>query len=184
MGKDSTLAQAQALEFKINFMAGSQPPLGLRIGLSFLGTGYIGKGRGTLASAAAAVACFFLWPYPLIASGILSVLLVFGTWASSYIEKRGWRRDDPRITIDEVSGMLAASILLPRPATLWAALLVLGLAFLLFRLLDIFKPPPVSFAERLPAGWGVMADDMVAGLIANGLVQLTRFIPAGWLGGA
>ncbi len=164
-------------------MAGSQPSLVLRIGLSFFGTGYIGKGGGTLASAVAALGCFFLWPYPLVSSGILLVLSAFGIWASSYAEKRGWGYDDPRITIDEVCGMLAASILLPRPPTLWGALLVLGLAFLLFRLLDIIKPPPVSLMERLPGGWGVMGDDLVAGIIANGLVQLVRLLPQGWLGG-
>lgn len=179
-------------------MADSQPSLVLRIGLSFLGTGYIGKGGGTLASAVAAIGCFFLWPYPLISSILLFVLLVFGIWACSYVQPRGvrrarrarrgrraegWEHDDSRITIDEVCGMLAASILLPRPPTLWGALLVLGLAFFLFRLLDIFKPPPVSFMERLPGGWGVMGDDIVAGIIANGVVQLVRLLPQGWLGG-
>lgn len=167
-------------------MAGSQPSLVLRIGLSFLGTGYIGKGGGTLASAVAAIGCFFLWPYPLISSLLLFVLLVFGIWACSYVQLRraeGWEHDDPRITIDEVCGMLAASILLPRPPTLWGALLVLGLAFLLFRLLDILKPPPVSLMERLPGGWGVMGDDIVAGIMANGIVQLVRLLSQGWLGG-
>ena len=54
-------------------------------------------------------------------------------------------------------------------------------AFLLFRAFDILKPPPVSTAERLPGALGVMADDLVAGLISAILVTAAAAIAHGWL---
>ena len=71
------------------------------------------------------------------------------------------REDDGRIVIDEVVGMLASLALLP------ARIDVAIVGFFLFRLFDIWKPPPARLAERLPGGLGVVMDDVVAGLYAN-----------------
>lgn len=158
-----------------------QPNLAVRMGLSVLGTGYIPKGGGTVASLAALVPAYFLAPYPAIAVPVVIAVFFLGVWGSYYARKHGWVHDDRRITIDEVAGMLLATIWLPYSTTIWQNLLLLGLAFLFFRGLDIFKPFPIKLAEKLPAGWGVMLDDLLAGLIANGLVQLMRFLPSGWL---
>ena len=54
-------------------------------------------------------------------------------------------------------------------------------AFVMFRLFDILKPPPVSTAERLPGALGVMADDLVAGLMAAIVVTIAAAVAHGWL---
>jgi phosphatidylglycerophosphatase A len=93
-------------------------------------------------------------------------LAAAGSWAAGRAERLLGRHDDPRITIDEVAGMLAAlAFLPPRPE-------VIALAFLMFRALDILKPWPLRRAESLPGGLGVMADDLLAGLGANLAGQL------------
>jgi phosphatidylglycerophosphatase A len=78
-------------------------------------------------------------------------------------------RDDGRITIDEVAGMLLSLAWLPATAP---ALFVGGTGFLLFRVFDVAKPPPALAAEQLPGGLGVMADDLVAAVYANACGQL------------
>ncbi|MBA2565209.1 MAG: phosphatidylglycerophosphatase A, partial [Gemmatimonadetes bacterium] len=81
-------------------------------------------------------------------------------------------RDAPSITLDEAAGMLLA--LAAAPPTRGGFLV----AFFLFRALDILKPPPASSLQRLPGGWGVVADDLAAGVLAGGVLLLPRVI--GW----
>jgi phosphatidylglycerophosphatase A len=68
--------------------------------------------------------------------------------------------------LDEVVGVLWTLTGLPHERRLW----VLGMVC--FRVFDIFKPIPVSWCELLPAGWGVVMDDVCAGLMARGVVLL------------
>jgi len=92
---------------------------------------------------------------------MLLVVTLVGIWAADRAQAIFRRHDDGRITIDEVAGMLLSLAWLPaRPE-------VIVVAFLLFRLFDIWKPAPARAAERLPGGLGVMADDLVAGIYAN-----------------
>jgi phosphatidylglycerophosphatase A len=88
-----------------------------------------------------------------------------GTWAS-HRASVVWNEKDPqRVVVDEVAGVLIAMGMV-RGAGLWPA----ALAFALFRLFDITKPGPIRRAERLPpVGFGIMADDLVAGLVAGAL---------------
>ena len=87
--------------------------------------------------------------------------------AAAYAAEARYRRRDPGlVVIDEVAGMLGT--LLAVPVGLSGA--VVG--FLAFRLFDIVKPFPARQAERLPGGWGVMTDDLVAGVYAQGLLRL------------
>jgi phosphatidylglycerophosphatase A len=81
---------------------------------------------------------------------------------------------DPSIVvIDEIVGMWIALLFLPQTLTAFAA------AFLAFRFFDIVKPPPVRQLERLPGGWGIMLDDVMAGIYANLLVQVIVVIIGG-----
>ena len=74
---------------------------------------------------------------------------------------------DPRVVvIDEVVGMWLALVCVPKRFACYAV------AFIAFRILDIAKPFPINWAERLPGGIGVMADDLVAGAIALVFIQL------------
>lgn len=79
--------------------------------------------------------------------------------------------DHPAIVWDEVVGYLVAMIAAPSGA----AWILLG--FLLFRVLDILKPWPISWADRrVTGGWGIMLDDLIAGLLANACLHLIAYL--------
>ena len=81
-------------------------------------------------------------------------------------------KDSGRIVVDEVTGYFWTVALLPLPAGGWPLLRALLTAFLLFRLFDIWKPWPVRGLQRLAGGYGVVLDDVVAGLYANIVLRL------------
>ncbi len=129
------------------------------------GTGYAPVAPGT-AGAALGVALWagLLWGLGLSTVGLLvaiALLSAVGIWAAGRAEAILGTKDDRRITVDEIAGMLVALAFLPPRIEVAAA------GFLLFRLFDIWKPPPVRAAERLGGGLGVMADDLLAGVYAN-----------------
>jgi len=77
------------------------------------------------------------------------------------------------VVIDEVVGMLLTLAFVPVG---WAGVLA---GFVLFRLFDIIKPYPCARAERLPGGWGIMADDVLAGVYANVVLRVASvLVPA------
>jgi len=84
------------------------------------------------------------------------------------------RHDSPELVIDEVAGFLVTMTWLPLDAKWICA------GFLLFRLLDVFKPFPISWVDRrVPGGVGAVADDLVAGMFAN--VALQALLELRWL---
>jgi phosphatidylglycerophosphatase A len=87
---------------------------------------------------------------------------VIGVWASHRVAKTSETKDPQFVIIDEVSGQ-QLTYLLAGVGGNWKYLL---LGFILFRLFDIWKPSPAREAESLPGGWGIMADDWVAGIYA------------------
>ena len=93
--------------------------------------------------------------------GLLLMVVVVGIWASSVTERHFNETDPGLIVIDEVAGMLMTLLWIQ---VTWVGALV---AFLAFRVFDIFKPFPARWAERLPGGWGVMTDDLVAAAYAH-----------------
>lgn len=114
---------------------------------------------------------------------LASVLSVrWGPWA---IQRFG-RKDPKQFVLDEFAGQWVALLILPvsLAATPYAVACVIASQFLLFRIMDILKPPPARQLERLPAGWGVLIDDLFAGAYANIVGQLLwRLTPlAAWLG--
>jgi phosphatidylglycerophosphatase A len=106
----------------------------------------------------------------LLAGVIVSVAL--GVPAATLAARESGRHDPGFVVIDEVAGQWIA--LLGCPANWRQALL----ALILFRLFDITKPFPARQLERLPEGWGIVFDDVAAGLYALGVGWLLRhFIP-------
>jgi phosphatidylglycerophosphatase A len=89
------------------------------------------------------------------ASSILTVAL-----GPAAIRATG-RKDPQQVVMDEVAGMMLTLLLVPAPSAMEAAF-----GFLLFRAFDILKPPPGRRLERLPAGWGILLDDLAAGAYA------------------
>ena len=81
--------------------------------------------------------------------------------------------DPSEVVVDEVAGQAIALIPVYALVPPGAALLRIGtvvLAFLLFRILDVWKPGPIGALERLPGGWGIMADDLLGGAVAAAMV--------------
>jgi phosphatidylglycerophosphatase A len=146
---------------------------------TFFGIGHIPFASGTFASAAALPFGFGLillgWQ-ALAAASIVAVAI--GVWACGR-HAHGLQVVDPsECVLDEVAGQwisLAPIALYARPFD-WAPY-VLG--FFLFRLFDVLKFWPMSAAEELPGGYGVMADDVLAGLLAASCVYAA--LAAGWV---
>ena len=103
---------------------------------------------------------------PLFALAVIG-LMSLGVWSSDGAERALGRTDDGRIVIDEVVGQLIAL----SPLLIWTgaarSLALLGAGFLTFRVLDIWKPGPIRWAEKnFSGGAGVMMDDVAAGTLS------------------
>ncbi|MBI5805327.1 phosphatidylglycerophosphatase A [candidate division TA06 bacterium] len=92
-------------------------------------------------------------------------LFFLGVWAATLAEK-DWGHDAGRIVIDEVLGMWVTLWLVPKGFALYA------IGFMLFRAFDIIKPLGARQSQKLPGGWGVMVDDLLAGIYANVVLQV------------
>lgn len=102
----------------------------------------------------------------LVVSALSALFLALGVWASGRTCEICEVKDPSQVVIDEVCGQLFALI----PVALASSVLGVAIAFALFRLFDIFKPYPIRRLERLSGGFGVMADDVLAGLYAAVIV--------------
>ena len=141
---------------------------------TFFGAGHLRPGPGTYGSVAAVLlwyaAAHLLHPTPTtlalgtLAAAILAIAI--GIPAATIVARESGREDPGHVVIDEVAGQLIALLAIP-PDWPHAAL-----SLLLFRLFDILKPPPIRQLERLPAGTGIMLDDVAAGLLALAVAQL------------
>jgi phosphatidylglycerophosphatase A len=135
-------------------------------------SGYSPIAPGT-AGSAVALGCFLLLPglreIPLL---ILIVFLFFvGVWAAYEVEKTDGH-DASIINIDEVVGMWLSLLFLPQGMSwMW----FVG-GFFVFRAFDIVKPFPVGRSQNLPGGWGVMVDDVLAGIYTNITLRLIFWI--------
>lgn len=115
------------------------------------------------------------WGSPHLGSGLQAWLLgalapallitLVGVPASDRVARASGREDPGFIVIDEWAGQWIALLGLPFVAQGWLDPWPV-LPFLLFRLFDIWKPGPVDAAQRLPGGWGIVMDDVLAGILA------------------
>ena len=151
------------------------------VAITSLGVGLLPGPQGTYGSAltlGAVLAWLGLggsalqgWAYLGVLAG-LCALAVASSHAAEKLQVFGGRPDPGQIVIDEAAGMLIALWGLGAPISWWQA----GLAFAAFRFFDIVKPWPIDLCQRLPGGWGVVADDVAAGLYALGLVWIVRAV--------
>ncbi len=138
---------------------------------SVAGIGYVGKGGGTVA---AIFYCIIWWllPVGLLYTGwqavIVLMITILGLWTSNKADA-SWGKDSSKVVIDEVAGM--AITLLYLPHNIWYVMG--GLAA--FRFFDIVKPLGIKHMENFPKGWGVMADDVLAGIYSFFLMQAIVF---------
>jgi phosphatidylglycerophosphatase A len=135
------------------------------------GLGYTPKGGGTLASIACCIVWYFAgvghdhsWPYVWTTVLVTALILAIGIWSAGLMEYK-WGKDSYRIVIDEVAGMCFSLLFIP---VKWQYVLC---GLVLFRFFDIAKPLGIRKTEDLKGGWGVMIDDMLAGLYSNLILQ-------------
>jgi len=147
----------------------------VRLLTSFFGVGYFPFAPATLATAITAV-LLYLTGTPTASRYflILPCLFLSGVYLSTAAE-REWGKDSGKIVIDEILGFLVAIAFLPFEP-FGGTGHGLALAFFLFRFYDIVKPFPAGWSQSFTGGWGVMTDDLFAGLYTN--VTLRIFV---WL---
>lgn len=129
---------------------------------TFFGSGFFPIAPATFASAILTGILYFIGPGkpPLLTlSAIIIGVTLLGFWSATETEKRHGH-DARIIVIDEIAGMLLTVLFVPWDLPHLAA------GFILFRIMDIAKPPPVGKLEALPKGVGIVMDDMGAGLYA------------------
>jgi phosphatidylglycerophosphatase A len=101
-----------------------------------------------------------------VAIGLAMLVTLVGISAATQAARGSGVEDPQFVVIDEVAGQLVALIAVPLA---WQSFLA---GFILFRVFDIVKPPPVRQLERVPEGAGIVLDDLAAGLYALGAVHL------------
>lgn len=164
---------AHQVPMDVRSLAGRKTAWAWAVG-TFFGAGLLRPGPGTYGSVAAVLLWFAaahaLQPgaaalaYGTAVAAVLVTLI--GIPAASIVARESGREDPGHVVIDEVAGQLIALIAIPAD---WPHALM---SLLLFRLFDILKPPPVRQLERLPAGTGIMLDDVAAGVLALLVAQL------------
>jgi phosphatidylglycerophosphatase A len=146
---------------------------------TFFGCGRLRPGPGSWASAATVL---LWWAISRAAGPAIQVLfavllacmaVTLGIPAATRLARESGIRDPSFVVIDEVAGQMIALIAVP---VRWKTLLA---GFILFRAFDIVKPPPLRRLEKIPAGAGIMLDDVGAGLY--GLAILQTALHFGWL---
>jgi phosphatidylglycerophosphatase A len=144
---------------------------------TLFGVGRISKAPGTWGSLATLPLCYFLLKLgPFIYMGATLAIAILAIAAAEHFERQSQQHDSKEIVIDETAGMLVTMTWLPLT---WQSFVV---GFMVFRFFDILKPFPISyFDKKVPGGFGVVADDLVAGILGNVVLQLMLQHTA-WLG--
>ncbi len=139
---------------------------------TLFGIGFFPKAPGT-AGTFFALLIYLILPkyffaemsYQFILLGILSVLSIISVYFITKSEEK-LGHDSSHIVIDEFIGYFVSVLFLPK------TFMVGIVAFILFRIFDIFKPEPVDVLQKLPKGLGVLADDVMAGIYSNIILQI------------
>ncbi len=137
------------------------------------GAGFFPWASGTLASLLAMVPYYFLRSHPLWYGLTTVAVIVVGVAVSGPAEHYLHEKDPHPVVIDEVAGYLIAAAFLP---VHWIYPVA---AFFLFRLFDVWKPYLIGKSQNLPGGWGIMTDDILAGIVSNLILQALRLMLAG-----
>jgi phosphatidylglycerophosphatase A len=143
---------------------------------TFFGAGLLKPAPGTWGSLAALVLWFAYArlahpaPHTLLAALLVAIALsiALGIPAATIAARESGRHDPGFVVIDEAAGQWIALLLSPAD---WRHALI---ALALFRVFDVLKPPPARQLERLPGGWGIVFDDLAAGLYAWGVASVLR----------
>jgi phosphatidylglycerophosphatase A len=139
-----------------------------KLAATVFGIGYLGKGVGTIAAFFGCICWYLLFkndaaiPYAILLTIAITAL---GVWSGNKVEPL-WGKDHGRVVIDELAGMFITVLFVP------VTIPYILIGFILFRFFDILKPLLIRKLEAWPGGWGVMADDVLAGIYANMVLQV------------
>ncbi len=146
-----------------------------------LGAGKAPVGPGTAGSVLGLA--FWWWWFRQAEPGVYAALMLIGVWLAVRVTGEAARlmgeKDPSCVVLDEMAAIPVALMGVGESAGWW----VVALGFVWFRVFDIVKPPPVRWVERLPAGWGIVADDVVAGLYACGATHGCVWLISRWMTG-
>lgn len=132
---------------------------------TLFGMGYSPLAPGSWGSLLTLILVWFFVPENFYLLGGIAILIFFiSLWAGTGAEKV-YEKDNRKIIIDESCGMLISILFLPKRLFLYI------LAFVVFRFLDVIKPPPAKVCEKLKGGLGITLDDVVAGIYTNLIMQ-------------
>ncbi len=145
---------------------------------TFFGVGNIPVASGTFGTLAAAILYYLFVPETLYDNyrwgfAVILFLIIISFPLASSIKRveNKFGEDSGRIVIDEVIGYIVTMMFLPK------TLFVIISGFILFRIFDILKPEPVNMSQKIKNGWGVLIDDILAGIYANIAIRIIlRFI--------
>jgi phosphatidylglycerophosphatase A len=157
----------------------SRAPLWATLVGTFLGIGRMRPGPGSWGSAATTLLWAALaynlapWSRTPVAISLAVMVTLIGIPAATLVARGAGTKDPQVVVIDEVAGQLVALIAVPLA---WKSFLA---GFILFRVFDIVKPPPVRQLEAIPEGAGIVLDDIAAGLYA--LIVMHLFLHFGLL---
>lgn len=135
---------------------------------TLLGVGYVPLAPATAASIIVCVIIWFLLKSSLIYLTLIITFFILGVWISTKLETF-WGEDSRRIVIDESVGMFITLFGIPQKTLFFL------IGFLLFRFFDIVKPYPIKESQRLKKGWGVVIDDVIAGMYSSILLWIFIF---------
>ena len=143
-----------------------------KLNATVLGAGYSPFAPGTMGALVGILILFLIkWQQPdlqYFTWGLLLATIIFtllGVWSTNELESE-WGKDPSKVVVDELIGVWIAVLWIPAE-TQW---LILG--FILFRFFDIAKPLGIKRLENIKGGWGVMLDDVGAGIYANIVLQI------------
>ncbi|HKT79094.1 MAG TPA: phosphatidylglycerophosphatase A [Vicinamibacterales bacterium] len=139
--------------------------------------GYFPIAPGTVGSAAGLVVYLLVWwtRSPVVEVALIAATFVAGTWAATHAERFFGGIDPGPVVIDEVLGMLITLAFIPAGVSAAVA------GFVLFRVFDVIKPYPANRLEKFHGGFGIMADDAMAGVYANIALRLLMWLLPAWI---
>ncbi|MCJ7802827.1 MAG: phosphatidylglycerophosphatase A [Candidatus Marinimicrobia bacterium] len=132
--------------------------------------GYLPIAPGTWGSLAALLVWYVIIGYisTVTLTGLIVIIFVLGVYTSSITERNMAIKDPSVIVVDEWVGQWIALLFLPK-SLLWGLI-----AFFIFRLFDIWKPYPIKILDHMKGGWGIMLDDVLAGIYAVLVIIVLR----------
>ncbi|MBI4368210.1 MAG: phosphatidylglycerophosphatase A [Candidatus Omnitrophica bacterium] len=103
---------------------------------------------------------------PVLLLALTVLILIISIWSSAEVSQASRQKDPSFVVVDELCGMMVSFLFMP------LSLPVLMIGFVLFRFFDIVKPPPLRWLERFPKGFGIVLDDVGAGVYTNLILQI------------